>query len=260
MKHFLHSGVRLAYIEEGEGDPPILLVHGMRCDHTHMQPLLAHLSRRRRVVALDLRGHGESDKPEGEYSNDVLAEDLVALCGRLEISRPVAIGHSFGGSVSLYLAWRRPEFLSGLVLLDSGIRTTAEKVAELESVIAEATPQSADRTRDFMGSRLFGRDDPPALRERVLEQMMDSVPPHAAATLGRTVLEFDSGTAAAECRVPALFLLADRPFTTPETLARLSPNWRIGQVVGAGHFIQLVAPDQVNAMIDRFLELLPGIH
>jgi hypothetical protein len=57
--------------------------------------------------------------------------------------------------------------------------------------------------------------------------------------------------------VPALFVLADRPFTSNAVLDRLGPNWRIGRVVGAGHFVHLVAPAQVHAMVDRFLELLP---
>jgi hypothetical protein len=70
-----------------------------------------------------------------------------------------------------------------------------------------------------------------------------------------TVLGFDGGGAATKCRIPALFLLADRPFTDTETLSTLGENWRIGQVVGAGHFIQLVAAAQVNAMVDRFLDV-----
>jgi pimeloyl-ACP methyl ester carboxylesterase len=256
MEYVSQDGVRLAYVDEGEGDPPILLVHGMRCNHTHMLPLLRHLSERHRVVALDLRGHGESDKPEGAYSNAVMAGDLVGLCAALGLVRPVAIGHSFGGSVSLYLAWSRPDFLSGLVLLDSGVRTPAEKEAELGPVISEVTAEATRRAGEFLAARLFGPDDPADLRDRIIGEMMSSVPPHAAAAMGRTVLEFDSGTAAAECRVPALFILADRPFTTNEMLARLGPNWRVGKVVGAGHFVQMVAPDQVHAMVDRFLQLL----
>jgi hypothetical protein len=86
---------------------------------------------------------------------------------------------------------------------------------------------------------------------------MGSTPEHAAARMGQTVLGFDAGTAAIECSVPSLFVLADRPFSTPAMIAALGPNWRVGQVVGAGHFVQVFAPAQVNAMVDRFLELLP---
>jgi pimeloyl-ACP methyl ester carboxylesterase len=155
------------------------------------------------------------------------------------------------------LARTKPELLSGLVLLDSGVRTTAAKEAELGPVIANPSGRGAlGRDREFLVARLFGPDDPVDIRDQIIQVMMSSVPHHAARALGRTVLEFDSGTAAAECTVPSLLILADRPFTTSAMLERLRSNWRIGRVVGAGHFVQLVAPAQVNAMVDRFLELL----
>lgn len=103
---------------------------------------------------------------------------------------------------------------------------------------------------------MFGPDDPPELRDQICDSMITAVPEAAAQLMGRTIVEFDSAGAAAECQVPSLFILADRPFTTAETMAALGPNWRIGQVVGAGHFVQLVAPAQVNVMVDRFLQLL----
>ena len=250
MNYVMRDGVRLAYVEAGTGPKSMLLVHGMQCNHTHMLEQLRHFSRRYRVVAVDLRGHGESDKPHSSYSNREFNDDLVVLCDTLGLKRPVAMGHSFGGSNLLHLTAEHPDFLGGLVILDSGIRTLASKVGEL-GVTGELTQE---QRRQFLGDRLFGRDDPPALKERILDQML-AAPDHVATRMRETVLGFDGGGAAAKCRIPALFLLADRPFTDAETLAALGPNWRIGQVVGAGHFIQMIAPDQVNAMVDRFLAL-----
>jgi pimeloyl-ACP methyl ester carboxylesterase len=251
MEFKTRNGVRLAYTEAGEGGPPLLLVHGMQCSHRHMLPLSTHLSERHRVVAVDLRGHGESDRPNSTYSNEEFGDDLVFLCRELGLDHPVAIGHSFGGSTLLALVERLPDFLGGLVLLDSGIRTLANKVAELRKV----DDLTMAERRQFLADRLFGRDDPRALRARILDEMM-AVPEHVTAPMRQTVLGFDSSAAALDCRLPALFLLADRHFTDQETLDALGPNWRIGKVVGAGHFIQLVAPEQVNAMIDRFLTLI----
>jgi pimeloyl-ACP methyl ester carboxylesterase len=250
MQYVTRDGVRLAYIEAGSGGPPILLVHGMQCNHSHMLPQLEHLSQGHRVVAVDLRGHGESDKPHSAYSNDEFNDDLVFLCKELGLERPIAMGHSFGGSNLLYLAANRPDFLSGLVLFDSGVRTLSNKVGEL-AVVSDLT--KAQR-RKFLGDRLFGRDDPPALKETVLDGML-AIPDHVASRMRDTVLGFDGGAAARDCHIPSLFLLADKPFTDQETLSSLGPNWRVGQVVGAGHFIQVIAAAQVNAMIDRWLEV-----
>ena len=250
MNYVMRDGVRLAYAEAGEGPRSMLLVHGMQCNHTHMLEQLRHFSRTHRVVAVDLRGHGESDKPHSTYSNREFNDDLIVLCDTLGLKRPVAMGHSFGGSNLLHLAAEHPDFLGGLVILDSGIRTLANKVGEL-GITVELTQE---QRRKFLGDRLFGRDDPPALKDRILDEML-AVPDHVAANMRETVLGFDGGGAAAKCRIPALFLLADRPFTDAETLSRLGPNWRVGQVVGAGHFIQMIAPQQVNAMVERFLEV-----
>lgn len=258
MEFILRNGVRLAYAEAGLGDPPILLVHGMQCDHTHMQPQFEHLAKRHRVVAVDLRGHGASDKPVGDYSNQMFNDDIAFVCSVLGLVRPVAIGHSFGGSTLLHLAVREPMLFGGLVLLDSGVRSLASKATELGS--AHNTPSPADaeaQSRRFLASRLFGHDDPGELKTRILDQMT-AVPKHVIEPMRETVLGFDSAAAARQCGIPALFLLADNPFTDAETLAGLGTNWRIGKIVGAGHFLQLVVPDQVNAMIDRFLALLPA--
>jgi pimeloyl-ACP methyl ester carboxylesterase len=68
MKHLTRDGVRLAYEESGSGSPPIVLVHGWTCNHTYFSPQREHFSKRHRVIAVDLRGHGESDKPHGSYA------------------------------------------------------------------------------------------------------------------------------------------------------------------------------------------------
>jgi pimeloyl-ACP methyl ester carboxylesterase len=257
MQYAVRDGVRLAYEEAGSGGPPVMLAHGMRCDHRHMRTLFDHLSRTRRVVSVDLRGHGASDAPDSEYSNEEMTGDLAWLAAHLGLDRPVMIGHSFGGSLSLYLAATRPELVGGLVLLDSGIRSAAEKEAEMGNVISAAA-QGADPTRgqQFFSDRLFGPDDDPAVKAEILA-VMGATPEHAVGRMGQTVLGFDAGAAAIECSVPSLVILADRPFTTPAMIAALGPNWRVGQVVGAGHFVQVFAAAQVNAMVDRFLELLP---
>jgi pimeloyl-ACP methyl ester carboxylesterase len=245
------DGVKLAYIEAGFGDRSMLLVHGMQCNHTHMLAQLDYFSKRYRVVALDMRGHGESDKPHSLYSNQEFNDDLVFLCRELGLNRPIAMGHSFGGSNLLHLSAARPDFLGALVIFDSGIRTLANKVGEL-GVVGELTQE---QRRKFLGDRLFGRDDPPELKARILDEML-SIPDHVSSRMRETVLGFDGGAAARATKIPSLFLLADKPFTDAETLASLGDNWRVGQVVGAGHFIQTIAPAQVNAMIDRFLELV----
>jgi pimeloyl-ACP methyl ester carboxylesterase len=103
------DGTALFY-EEAQGDePPILLVHVIACDHTHFGPQFEHFARRgHRVVAMDLRGHGKSDKPHQSYTMELFTEELAWMCAQLGPKKPVVIGHSLGGVVALALALSCP--------------------------------------------------------------------------------------------------------------------------------------------------------
>src|SRR6266540_4902617 len=98
MENLVRDGVTLAFEQAGSGDPPLLLVHCWCCDHSFLEPQFQHFKERHRVISVDLRGHGESDKPQQEYTLAGFAEDLVWLCGQLNVQKPVAIGHSMGGN------------------------------------------------------------------------------------------------------------------------------------------------------------------
>ncbi|MDZ7729692.1 MAG: alpha/beta fold hydrolase [Dehalococcoidia bacterium] len=73
------NGVQLAYEEQGAGEPAFLFVHGWTCDRTFFAPQAEHFARAHRAISVDLRGHGESDKPEGEYPIAAYASDLAAF-------------------------------------------------------------------------------------------------------------------------------------------------------------------------------------
>jgi pimeloyl-ACP methyl ester carboxylesterase len=252
------GGVRLAYREAGTGDPPIVLVHGMACDHTHLLPQLEHFAPRHRVVAIDQRGHGASDAPDGDYTTEVFADDLRVVLERLGVKRPILVGHSLGGGVVLHLAVAHPELVRGVVLLDSGVRRTTARREELQPFYDTlGGPDHAERVRAFVRERLFEETDGEAVFEAVAS-VMAAVPARIFLAMGAGVVGYDSWTVALACRVPALLVMAARPFVDLGALHELPDVWQYGWAVGAGHFLQMVVPEQVNPMIDRFLALLPA--
>jgi pimeloyl-ACP methyl ester carboxylesterase len=251
------GGVRLAYREAGTGDPPIVLVHGMACDHTHLLPQLEHLSPRHRVVAIDQRGHGASDAPDGEYTTEVLAEDLRGVIERLGLERPILVGHSLGGGVVLHVAVEHPELVRAVALLDSGVRRTTARREELQPFYDTlGGPDHAERVRAFVRDRLFEETDGEEVFEAVAA-VMSAVPARIFLAMGAGVVGYDSWRVALACPVPALLIMAARPFVDIASLHELPDVWQYGWAVGAGHFLQMVVPDQVNAMLDRWLALLP---
>jgi len=83
--------VGLAYEDLGTGEPPLVLIHGVACHRGFWAPQLAHFSSDHRIVAVDLRGHGDSDAPVQRYSIDGFAADVAWMCDRLGVCQPVRI-------------------------------------------------------------------------------------------------------------------------------------------------------------------------
>ena len=115
------GGIQLSFDIAGVGPLQFLFVHGLGGDRTHFAPQMEYFARQGRALNAELRGHGESDKPRQVYSIEGFADDLVWLCNRQQIAKPVIVGQSMGGNMALEIAARYPDFPAGLVLLDSGV-------------------------------------------------------------------------------------------------------------------------------------------
>ncbi len=99
------------FLRDTGGDgPPVLLVHGWMfpSDLNWLQSYRPLRDAGYRVLAMDLRGHGKSDKPHQRYAMQDFADDLAWMCQRLELAKPVVVGHSMGGIVVFDLAARYP--------------------------------------------------------------------------------------------------------------------------------------------------------
>ena len=246
------AGVRLAYDTAGAGDPPMIFIHGWACDRSYFAPQFRHFAARHAVVAMDLRGHGESSRPEpgrGAYDIDVLAGDVLAVAGAAVTGPPVLVGHSLGALIGLACA-ARPGAIHALVMVDPApITNERAKAFFRESVGAVAADDGGEWRIKFVEGMFLPTDT--ARRAAIIAQM-PSTPPGIAAEIMRVMGEFDAATLA-RAAVPVASIGSAVPANASADLRRLCPAITIGQTVGAGHFNQLEVPDQVNAMIERFL-------
>ena len=115
------NGVRLRVTETGQG-PTLVLLHGLFMDHTTWDHVSEELGRQYRVVAPDLPGFGQSEKPPESrfpYGINAFADAVVDLYAGLELGRAIMVGHALGGAVAITLAARHPELISRLVLIDA---------------------------------------------------------------------------------------------------------------------------------------------
>src|SRR5262245_33217315 len=144
-------GHRCAYVKTGRG-PALLLLHGLGCDHHTWDPVLPWLSRRFTVIAPDLFGHGQSDKPRGDYSVAGYANIVRDLLAVLGIERVTVVGHSLGGGVAMQFAYQYPERTERLVLLAPGgmgsevsVLLRALSLPGVGVVLDAATPRAVRR-------------------------------------------------------------------------------------------------------------------
>lgn len=246
--------MELAFAEAGNGAPPVLFVHGWTCDHTYFAPQFDHFGRDHRVVAVDLRGHGASEAPEGDYGIPVLADDVATTARRLGLEGAVAVGHSMGAAVVVELAAHHPDLVSALVLVDAAPLGTPEQQAALFGPIVESLsgPDAAALRRSFVEGALFLPSDDPVLRARVVEEMQRP-PDHVARACMQAMVSWDGAAALRAVRAPVLAIHADQAINQPERLVELSPTLRNARTAGVGHFNQLLAPDEVNRLIGEFI-------
>jgi pimeloyl-ACP methyl ester carboxylesterase len=114
---------------EWEGDGrPFVLVHGLASNARTWDLVAAAFNRAgHRVIAVDQRGHGQSDKPEKGYGFEEVTADLAALIEALGLEKPIVAGQSWGGNVTVDFASRYPDMLTGLVLVDGGLIALAQR-------------------------------------------------------------------------------------------------------------------------------------
>jgi pimeloyl-ACP methyl ester carboxylesterase len=257
MATLQRGGVTIAFDDTGGSGVPLVMLHGWMCDRTFMSQQVAAFSAHHRVVAMDLRGHGESDAPICEYTMDLLADDVARLCGRLKVERPVVIGHSMGAVVALELLAQLPSLPRSIVAIDAPIAMPQSTVQTLQRVAARFdAPGHDEAVRRFVNG-LFQPTDNLELRHQITGKMVGG-PHHVQAPAANQMFRAPSASSESFPRVdvPLLAIAAAGGHSADLTTLRTKCSaLSVGQAVGAGHFIQLEVADQVNAMIRRFLQV-----
>ena len=254
MKQIRRDNVILAYEESGKGDPPLVFIHGGFADHTHFTPQFDYFKRNHRVLAMDLRGHGKSEKPQQDYTMTAYSDDIYWLCQQVGIKKPIVIGHSMGGLIALEMVWRDPDFPAGIVVMDTPVAPPALFVEGLRKFAdALRTPMYLEAVVQFF-NQFIGFSDDPGRRSKVMNNMLGFAQ-HVGASSLESYVNFDTVAAAAACKGPILYIGAGFGFANLSRFKELTPQLMVAQTVGSGHYHQLEVPDQVNAMIERFIAL-----
>lgn len=256
LRSATRDGVTLRYLDTGAGDPPILFIHGWCCNNTFWRDQVPHFSKKHRVVAADLRGHGESDKPDQDYTIEGFVDDVAWLINELKLEKPIVIGHSMGGTIALNLARKHRELTSAIVLVDSPIYPLPEATQALaeQTYAALKTPAYQGVAAGFVRMVMFNADSPPILVEEIISGM-SSAPQRVMHTALASTVASES-ILSGPISVPALFIRAATQIASEDGLRERYPGMGVITVPGTAHFVQMEQPAATNNIISDFLDKL----
>lgn len=273
------SGPTLAARDHPGGEPAVVALHGLASNAKWWDLVAEHLAPRRRVIAIDLRGHGRSDRPDDGYDFPTVAHDVFEVCAQLHPGPVVIAGHSWGASVALEYAADVAATL-GCICVDGGATDLKAyfgptwEMAEQTMKPPSLAGITGETLRAWMDSSPISEGSTPAIAASILlGNFEDDGTGHLRPRLSlarhmqiaRHLFELDGYQLMTRIRCPVLFIPAGHPDheDTPKVHAmerartvlgeRASVEW-----VDGVHDIPVQRPEQVAAAMERFIERLAG--
>ena len=251
------------------GAQALMLIHGVTFTaELNWGTVFAPLSRHFRVIAMDLRGHGDGISPGSRFRLEDCADDIAALAEARNIGRFVAVGYSMGGMVAQLLHRRHASLLSGLVLCATArnvLGSPAEKLAAMMLPTAAAAIRLNPLLRpvgaEVLGRELLGRIDDPATASWARAQLSRTAFTTAISAI-QAVCEFTSHTWVSQIDVPTAVIVTTRDRVVPPNrqlkLARAIPGASVHEV-DADHAMCITAPQVfTQALLQACRSVAPG--
>ena len=267
-------GHRRAYRKCGEG-PPLLLLHGIGDSSASWVPLMAPLAQRYTVIAPDLLGHGESDKPRADYSVGAFSNAMRDLLDVFEFDRATVIGHSLGGGVAAQLSYQHPTRIERLVLVSSGgvarevspfLRIASTPIADVTLPLLKIPPVKFGAMAGIEILRRSGADLGRDAKElsRVLDRLPDVAVRGAFSRTLRSVVDWRGQVVTMLDRsylaeaMPTMVIWGSHDAVIPVAHAHIAheamPNSRLEIFPEAGHFPHHQDPERFVRLVMEFID------
>lgn len=247
------EGARVHYKSWGKGKDALVLVHGWGCNLNHWRDQIPDFAKRNRVIALDLPGHGESDKPQQlAYTMDLFANAIDAVMRDAKVERAVVMGHSMGTPVARQFYRKYPQKTLSIVIVDGGLRLfgTKEMREQFQAMVRAPNWKEA-------GTQMFKQMSgtmAPADQERVVTSFTST--PQYVLVGAMENMNQESLYGPDKINVPVFAILAKSPFWAPDTeeyFRSIAPDFEMQMWEGVSHFLMMEKPKQFNDAVIAFL-------
>ncbi len=257
------SGVQIHYEVAGESGPALLLVHGLGGNAGQWRDVAASLAPSCRVVLMDLRGHGQSDKPASGYSIRAFSDDMAAVCRAAGVERCVAVGASVAGAAVVQFAADHPDLARGIVPVGGSVALPPAGRDRMNQRAADVEAKGMAAVADAVCAAALGPTTHASNPSLVgsLKALLLSNDPRAYAAGARAVASTDVSAALPRVNCPALIVFGAEekvaPLPAQAALRKGIPHATLRVIPGAGHLAFLEQPALFVAALLEFLVSLP---
>ena len=248
------DGGSLFVDDGGRTGVPIVFVHGNGGSSRQWAAQLAHFrGEGRRAVAIDLPGFGRSTAPaDGDFSLNAMAAAIDRAADGLGLRRFVLVGHSYAGAVVATYAAAHPERVAGVVYVDAAGSGLSLSEDQKERFVSAIRADKMKVVRGWFAPMLKGSSS--AVQEAVLASV-EQTPAEVFVSALLGLAAYDARTSVAAYRGPRLAIAAT-DVETPMSFHKQFPEVRTVAIAGAGHWVMLDQPAEVNAAIEAFVATL----
>jgi 3-oxoadipate enol-lactonase len=251
------DGVRLHYEQEGHGTD-LLLIHGLGMSLRDWDQCTPELAKHHRVLRVDVRGFGQSEKPPGPYSPQLFASDIAGIMRTCQSARAHVVGISMGGVIAQRLALDFPDLVHSLTLISTSSEVNTQAQTAWEN-LATGVEQHGFTAAEGMADRLHAASFTQAYPERVQQRqrLTAANDPHAFAAAARAVSAFNWTADLTRVQVPTLILQGLEDVLTPPggsvKMSRALPHARLLMIPDCGHFVPDEKPEIFTTSLLAFL-------
>lgn len=260
------NGINLYYNDIGSPESlPIILIHGFPFSSEMWKgqiQMLQSYKKNLRIITYDLRGHGQSDVGDGQYTIELLVNDLIALLDHLKITKTILCGFSMGGYVALRSIERDPGRFTALILCDtmSAADSNEAKIKRANSIELIKSEGIARYAETFLKAVFAAQtfDTNPGIIEVMRRIILSNSPLGVCGALLAMAGRTDTSEALARIGVPTLILVGEHDAVTPPPAAKSMhdsiPNSELHLIGNAGHMSNLENSVKFNEHLTEFLD------